>query len=48
MLQDQKAKFRKTRFEVLEKMLGFNYDMCKALYSPYRNMLNLPASRYTD
>ena len=47
-LRLRKADTGKTEFQVIEKAFGINYDKCVVLYSPYRDMLNLPASRYTD
>ena len=47
-LAAQKGVLNKTQFGELEKQLGLVYDSCVLLYSPYRDMLNLPVSRYTD
>ena len=36
------------KFGELQTMLGINYNECGVLLSPYRDMLNMPISRFTD
>ena len=47
-LAEQKGVLSKTKFAELEVQLGINYEDCVLLYSPYRDMINLPTSRCTD
>ena len=47
-LAAQKGVLNKKQFALLEQQLGLVYDNCVVLYSPYRGMLNLPLSRYSD
>ena len=47
-LAAQKGVLNKTRFAELEVQLGITYEGCVLLYSPYRDMINLPTARFTD
>ena len=47
-LDEQKGVLSKTKFEELEIQLGIVHADCVLLYSPYREMVNFPAARYTD
>ena len=47
-LQVRKPLLKPTPFANLEKILGMRYDRCTLLLSPYKGMVDLPESRYTD
>ena len=47
-LSAQNGILSNTKFAELQTMLGINYNECGVLLSPYRDMLNMPISRFTD